>query len=87
MVEIGPALHSEKQGKATIELTPVMPVGENAWIALVEAEDTARILGRYDEWAGLACAYLMAGASRGLVPLKLSQPQVRRDRIKARYAA
>ena len=38
MVEIGPALHSEKQGKATIELTPVMPVGENAWIALVEAE-------------------------------------------------
>ena len=38
MVEIGPALHSAKQGKATIELAPVMPVGENAWIALVEAE-------------------------------------------------
>jgi 3-methyladenine DNA glycosylase/8-oxoguanine DNA glycosylase len=52
-----------------------------------EAEDTARILGRYDEWAGLACVYLMAGASRGLVPLKLSRPEVRRERIKARYAA
>jgi 3-methyladenine DNA glycosylase/8-oxoguanine DNA glycosylase len=57
---------------------------EGRW---VEAEDTARILGRYEEWAGLACVYLMAGASRGLVPLKLSSPQVRRERIKARYAA
>ena len=57
---------------------------EGRWL---EAEDTARILGRYEEWAGLACVYLMAGASRGLVPLKLSQPQVRRERIKARYAA
>ena len=32
---------------------------EGRW---VEPEDTARILGRYDEWAGLACVYLMAGA-------------------------
>ena len=29
----------------------------------------------------------MAGAARGLVPLKLSRPEVRRERIKARYAA
>ena len=57
---------------------------EGRW---VEVEDTARILGRYEEWAGLACVYLMAGASRGLVPLKLTRPQVRRERIKARYAA
>jgi hypothetical protein len=45
------------------------------------------MLARYEEWAGLACVYLMAGASRGLVPLKLNQPEVRRERIKARYAA
>jgi 3-methyladenine DNA glycosylase/8-oxoguanine DNA glycosylase len=57
---------------------------EGRW---VEPEDTARILGRYEEWAGLACTYLMAGASRGLVPLRLSPPEVRRERIKARYAA
>jgi 3-methyladenine DNA glycosylase/8-oxoguanine DNA glycosylase len=57
---------------------------EGRW---VESEDTARILGRYEEWAGLACAYLMAGASRGLVPLKLTRPEVRRERVKARYAA
>ena len=57
---------------------------EGRW---VEPEDTARILARYGEWAGLACVYLMAGASRGLVPLKLSRPEVRRERIRARYAA
>jgi 3-methyladenine DNA glycosylase/8-oxoguanine DNA glycosylase len=57
---------------------------EGRW---VEAEDTARLLARYGEWAGLACAYLMAGAARGLVPLKLNQDEVRRERIKARYAA
>ena len=57
---------------------------EGRW---VDADDTARLLARYEEWAGLACVYLMAGASRGLVPLKLSAPEVRRERIKARYAA
>src|SRR6185503_20607929 len=56
---------------------------EGRWL---EPEDTARILARYEEWAGLACVYLMAGAARGLVPLKLSRPEVRRERIKARYA-
>jgi 3-methyladenine DNA glycosylase/8-oxoguanine DNA glycosylase len=57
---------------------------EGRW---VEPEDTARILGRYGEWAGLACTYLMAGAARGLVPLKLTRPEVRRERIRARRAA
>lgn len=57
---------------------------EGRW---VEPEDTARILARYDEWAGLACVYLMAGAARGMVPLKLSPPEVRRERMRARYAA
>jgi 3-methyladenine DNA glycosylase/8-oxoguanine DNA glycosylase len=57
---------------------------EGRWL---EPEDTARILSRYEEWAGLACVYLMAGASRGLVPLKLSRPEVRRERSKARHAA
>ena len=53
----------------------------------VDAEETAELLAQYEEWAGLACVYLMAGAARGLVPVKLSGPQVRRARIKARYAA
>ena len=57
---------------------------EGRW---VDTGDTARLLARYEEWAGLACVYLMAGAARGLVPMKLSQPEVRRERIKARYAA
>ena len=65
-------------------LTKICSAIEGRW---VEPEDTARILERYEEWAGLACVYLMAGASRGLVPLKLSQPQVRRERLRARYAA
>jgi 3-methyladenine DNA glycosylase/8-oxoguanine DNA glycosylase len=53
----------------------------------VEAEETAELLAPYEEWAGLACVYLMTGAARGLVPVKLNAPQVRRERIKARYAA
>ena len=57
---------------------------EGRW---VEPEDTARMLSRYEEWAGLACVYLMAGAGRGLVPVKLSQPALRRERVRARYAA
>jgi 3-methyladenine DNA glycosylase/8-oxoguanine DNA glycosylase len=32
-----------------------------------EAEDTRRLLARYDEWAGLASVYLLLGFSRGLV--------------------
>jgi 3-methyladenine DNA glycosylase/8-oxoguanine DNA glycosylase len=57
---------------------------EGRW---VDAEETAALLARYEEWAGLACVYLMAGARRGLVPLKLSPAEVRRERIRARYAA
>jgi 3-methyladenine DNA glycosylase/8-oxoguanine DNA glycosylase len=57
---------------------------EGRW---VDADDTASLLARYGEWAGLACVYLLAGASRGLVPLKLTSPEVRRERVKTRYAA
>jgi 3-methyladenine DNA glycosylase/8-oxoguanine DNA glycosylase len=53
----------------------------------VEAEETAELLAPYEEWAGLACVYLMAGAGQGLVPLALSRSEVRRARIRARYAA
>lgn len=53
----------------------------------VDADDTAELLAPYGEWAGLACVYLMAGAARGLVPLKLDRDEVRRARVKARYAA
>ena len=34
----------------------------------VEAAETAELLEPYGEWAGLASVYLLAGASRGLVP-------------------
>ena len=53
----------------------------------VDADDTAELLAPYEEWAGLACIYLMAGAARGLVPVQLNGAQVRRARLKARYAA
>lgn len=52
----------------------------------VDADDTAELLAPYGEWAGLACVYLMAGAARGLVPVALDQDEVRRARIRARYA-
>jgi 3-methyladenine DNA glycosylase/8-oxoguanine DNA glycosylase len=53
----------------------------------VEAEETAALLAPYEEWAGLASVYLLAGAARGLVPVKLNATQVRRARVKTRYAA
>jgi len=39
------------------------------WGRWVEAEESDALLAPYDEWAGLASVYLLAGASRGLVPL------------------
>lgn len=53
----------------------------------VEAEETAELLEPYEEWAGLACVYLLAGWMRGLVPVQLNRPMIRRARIRARYAA
>jgi 3-methyladenine DNA glycosylase/8-oxoguanine DNA glycosylase len=53
----------------------------------VDADDTAELLAPYEEWAGLACVYLLAGWGRGLVPVQLNGPMVRRARVKARYAA
>jgi 3-methyladenine DNA glycosylase/8-oxoguanine DNA glycosylase len=53
----------------------------------VEADDTAELLAPYEEWAGLACVYLLAGWGRGLVPVQLNGPMIRRERVRARYAA
>src|SRR5918999_5640961 len=53
----------------------------------VEPEDTAELLAPYEEWAGLACVYLLAGWRRGLVPVRLNGPMIRRARVRARYAA
>jgi 3-methyladenine DNA glycosylase/8-oxoguanine DNA glycosylase len=36
----------------------------------VEAWETAELLEPYGEWAGLASVYLLAGAGRGLLPLR-----------------
>ena len=36
----------------------------------VEGPETAALLEPYEEWAGLASVYLMAGFQRGLVPLR-----------------
>ena len=38
------------------------------WGRWVELEETAALLEPYEEWAGLACAYLMRGFKEGLVP-------------------
>ena len=39
---------------------------EGRW---VEGHETAKLLEPYEEWAGLASVYLMAGFARGLIPL------------------
>ncbi|MBA2569520.1 MAG: hypothetical protein H0V11_09260 [Actinobacteria bacterium] len=52
----------------------------------VDADDTAELLAPYEEWAGLACVYLLAGWRRGLVPVQLNGPMIRRERVQARYA-
>jgi 3-methyladenine DNA glycosylase/8-oxoguanine DNA glycosylase len=39
------------------------------WGRYVEAEESDALLIPYGEWAGLASVYLLAGLSRGLVPL------------------
>jgi DNA-3-methyladenine glycosylase II len=48
----------------------------------VEADETAELLEPYGEWAGLAGVYLLAGFSRGLLPVPTAP---RRARV--RYAA
>ena len=57
---------------------------EGRW---VEAAETDELLARYGEWQGLASVYLLAGWSRGLVPVRSTPAQVRHQRIRARYAA
>ena len=39
------------------------------WGRWVEAEESDVLLAPYDEWAGLASVYLLAGFHRGLIPL------------------
>ena len=52
----------------------------------VEAEETAALLERYGEWAGLASVYLLAGFGRGLIPIP-GESRVRRPPARLRYAA
>lgn len=40
----------------------------------VDGHETAALLDRYGEWAGLASVYLLAGARRGLVPTGTGLP-------------
>jgi 3-methyladenine DNA glycosylase/8-oxoguanine DNA glycosylase len=49
-----------------LELVKLCSAIEGRWVG--EAE-TAELLARYGEWAGLASLYLLQGARRGLVPL------------------
>jgi 3-methyladenine DNA glycosylase/8-oxoguanine DNA glycosylase len=44
----------------------------------VEAHETAELLARYGEWAGLASVYLLAGFARGLVPVPDGSTPTRR---------
>ena len=57
---------------------------EGRW---VEGHETAALLEPYDEWAGLASVYLMAGFARGLIPLPAGE-RIRRPphRIQSRAA-
>ena len=44
----------------------------------VEPGETAELLEPYSEWAGLASVYLLAGFSRGLIPLPTGRRPLRR---------
>jgi 3-methyladenine DNA glycosylase/8-oxoguanine DNA glycosylase len=57
---------------------------EGRW---VEGHETAALLEPYEEWAGLASVYLMAGFARGLVPVPAGE-RIRRPphRISSRAA-
>ena len=56
------------------------------WGRWPEPHETAELLAPYGEWAGLACAYLLAGWGRGLVP-GASTAAARQTRVRTRYAA
>ena len=47
-------------------LTKLLSAMRGRW---VEGWETAELLEPYGEWAGLASVYLLAGHSRGLVPM------------------
>ena len=60
------------------------------WGRRVEAEETDELLAPYEEWAGLASVYLLAGHSAGLVVLGDADRDSRRRqdrRVAARRAA
>jgi 3-methyladenine DNA glycosylase/8-oxoguanine DNA glycosylase len=52
----------------------------------VEAEETAALLERYGEWAGLASVYLLVGFGNGLIPLP-DGSRLRPPPARLRYAA
>lgn len=52
----------------------------------VEAEETAVLLERYGEWAGLASVYLLVGFGNGLIPLPEGS-RLRPPPARLRYAA
>jgi AraC family transcriptional regulator of adaptative response / DNA-3-methyladenine glycosylase II len=52
----------------------------------VDAAETAELLEPYGEWAGLASAYLLAGFSRGLIPIPANSP-VRKPPGRLRWRA
>jgi 3-methyladenine DNA glycosylase/8-oxoguanine DNA glycosylase len=60
------------------------------WGRRVEAEETDELLAPYEEWAGLASVYLLAGYHQGLVVLPNAHrdPRRRQDRrVAPRWAA
>lgn len=65
-------------------LVKLLSLIEGRW---VEAEETDALLARYGEWQGIASVYLLAGWSRGLVPVRATPAQIRQSRIRTRYAA
>lgn len=56
------------------------------WGRWPEPHETAELLAPYGEWAGLACAYLLVGWARGLVP-GASPAAGRQARVRTHYAA
>jgi len=64
-------------------LVKLLSALEGRW---VEADETAALLDRYEDWAGLASLYLLAGFARGLLPLP-DGSRVRPTPSRLRFAA
>ena len=80
----GRSASSASKGSAgDLGLVKLLSALEGRW---VEPDETAALLERYEDWAGLASLYFLAGFARGLLPLP-DGSRVRPTPSRLRFAA